>query len=300
MTESESSNLISVQQAARRLPDEDVLVLDVRFKLEDPDYGAQVYAQSHVPGAIYLDLDQDLSSPVVPGVTGRHPLPDPDVFEARLREIGLRKTTHVIVYDDGPGFYAARLWWLLTWLGHTKVSVLDGGLNAWRKADMSMTAERSVRAWPGDFTAHVDDECLVDADTLLKRAVNASDGADFLLLDARAPERFRGEVEPIDPVAGHIPGAFCLPCSGNLDSDGHFLPAQTLRDRFPDPGPGRQLVCYCGSGVTACHNILAAVIAGLPMPRLYAGSWSEWINVPGRPVAVTEPGGGKPGGETAN
>lgn len=292
MTATESNPLISVREAAGQLENDNVLVLDVRFKLEDTGYGAQAYAESHLPGAVYLDLDQDLSSPIVPGVTGRHPLPDPNVFEARMREIGLRKADQVIVYDDGPGFYAARLWWLLTWLGHEQVRVIDGGLNAWRQAGLSLTAERTVRPWPGDFTAQPDDTLLVSAVALLDQIAAAEELPTYLLLDARAPERFRGEVEPIDPVAGHIPGAECLPCSGNLDAEGRFLPAQTLRARFPDPAPEQELVCYCGSGVTACHNILAAVVAGLPMPRLYAGSWSEWITEPARPVAVTEPEAG--------
>jgi len=298
MPVSEFSALISVHQAAQRQADDDVLVLDVRFKLEDPAYGAQAYADSHVPGAVYLHLDQDLSSAIVPGVTGRHPLPDPDVFEARMREIGLRKLDQVIVYDDGPGFYAARLWWLLTWLGHTRVSVLNGGLNAWRRAGMPMTAERTVRPWPGDFSAQPDPALLITAAALLEQIGGATGQTGHLLLDARAPERFRGEVEPIDPVAGHIPGALCLPCSGNLDADGLFLPAQGLQARFPDAEAGQDLVCYCGSGVTACHNILAAVIAGLPMPVLYAGSWSEWITEPGRPVAVTGSKIDQPGDET--
>lgn len=288
MTDSDTSALISVTRAAQLMAGDDVLVVDVRFKLEDPRYGALAYAESHVPGAVYLDLDQDLSSPVVPGVTGRHPLPDPNVFEARMREIGLRKSDLVIAYDDGPGFYAARLWWLLTWLGHEKVNVVDGGLNAWRKAGLPMTAERSVRPWPGDFTAQPDDSLLVAADALLAQTGMEQDTPQYCLLDARAIERFRGDVEPIDPVAGHIPGAMCLPCSGNLNSEGQFLPASALRARFPDAAPGQALVCYCGSGVTACHNILAAVLAGLPMPRLYAGSWSEWITDPDRPIAVTE------------
>jgi thiosulfate/3-mercaptopyruvate sulfurtransferase len=150
-----------------------------------------------------------------------------------------------------------------------------------------MTAERSVRPWPGDFSAQPDDSLLVDADTLLAQIVAGLPEPEFRLLDARAPERFRGEVEPIDPVAGHIPGALCVPCSGNLDAEGLMLPAQTLRARFPEPQPGQALACYCGSGVTACHNILAAVVAGLPMPKLYPGSWSEWITRPERPIGVT-------------
>lgn len=292
MIDSSAILLISVAEAARRAADADVLVIDVRFKLEDPGYGAGAYADSHLPGAVYLDLDEDLSSPIVAGVTGRHPLPDPNVFEARMREIGLRKVDQVIVYDDGPGFYAARLWWLLTWLGHPRVNVIDGGLAAWRKAGLPMTAERSVRPWPGDFTGQPDDTLLVAADALLAQIEAGQESSRYLLLDARAIERFRGDVEPIDPVAGHIPGAKCLPCSGNLDAEGRFLPAQTLRARFSGVASGQVLVCYCGSGVTACHNILAAVVAGLPMPRLYAGSWSEWITDPDRPLAVTEPEAG--------
>ncbi|MBC54689.1 MAG: sulfurtransferase [Gammaproteobacteria bacterium] len=288
----DSSLLISAPQAVEQLVDADVLVFDVRFKLEDPGYGAQAYTESHVPGAIYLDLDRDLSSPVIPGVTGRHPLPDPDVFEARLREMGLRHSDRVMIYDDGPGFYAARLWWLLTWLGHGNVSVIDGGLKAWREAGLPLTTERTVRAWPGDFTARPDDTLLVSADDVLSQITEQREKPGYVLLDARAQERFRGEQEPIDPVAGHIPGAACLPCSGNLDAEGRYLPPQELRARFPDVDAGQSLVCYCGSGVTACHNILAALIAGLPMPRLYAGSWSEWITVPERPVAVTAPEAG--------
>ncbi|MEX2334679.1 MAG: sulfurtransferase, partial [Pseudohongiella sp.] len=247
MTEFASDALISVHQAARRMADDDVLVFDVRFKLEDPAYGGEAYAASHVPGAVYLDLDQDLSSPIVPGVTGRHPLPDPNLFEARMREVGLRKSDQVIVYDDGPGFYAARLWWLLIWLGHTRVSVLDGGLNAWRAAKMPMTGERSVRPWPGDFIAQPDDSLLIDADSLSRQTRSPQSQAGYLLLDARAPERFRGDIEPIDPIAGHIPGAMCLPCSGNLDASGQFLPAQALKARFPEVEAEQNLVCYCGS-----------------------------------------------------
>jgi thiosulfate/3-mercaptopyruvate sulfurtransferase len=288
----DSSALISVPQAVEYVADADVLLLDVRFRLEDPGYGAQAYNESHVPGAIYLDLDRDLSSPVVPGVTGRHPLPDPDVLEARLREIGLRHCDRVLVYDDGPGFYSARLWWLLTWLGHDKVSVIDGGLKAWRASGLPMTSERTVRPWPGDFTASPDDSLQVGADALMAQLGDQQKKPAYVLLDARAAERFRGEQEPIDPVAGHIPGASCLPCGGNLDADGYFLSPRQLRDRFLEIEPGQSRVCYCGSGVTACHNILAAVIAGLPMPLLYAGSWSEWITEPARPVGVTEPGVG--------
>lgn len=272
--------LISVEQLAAALHTPDLLLIDTRFKLEDTAYGQAAYNAGHIPGAVYMDLDRDLSSPIIPGETGRHPLPDPAVLEARLREIGLRKTDHVVVYDDGPGFYPARLWWLLTWLGHSNVSILNGGLAAWTKAGLALTADVNVRPWPGDFVAHVDNTLLVSAQDVLTGDIALQ------LLDARAPERFRGEMEPIDPIAGRIPGAQCLPCSGNLGADGLWLDAQQLRVRFPALESGQVRVCYCGSGVTACHNILAAVLAGLPMPKLYAGSWSEWITDPSRPIAT--------------
>lgn len=274
------SPLINVEQLESMLSDADLMVVDTRFKLEDTSYGRSAYDSAHIPGALYMDLDKDLSAPIIPGATGRHPLPDIAVLEARLRDIGLRKTDHVVIYDDGPCTYAARLWWMLTWLGHHQVSVLDGGVNAWRQAGLEMTAEVSVRPWPGDFVARPDNSQIVDAAQILK-----SD-AHLQLLDARAPERFRGEIEPIDPIAGHIPGALCLPCLANLGSDGRWLPAQQLLARFPQLPQGQQRVCYCGSGVTACHNILAAVIAGLPMPKLYPGSWSEWITRSDRPIAI--------------
>lgn len=272
--------LLSVEQLAAVQGAADLLLIDTRFKLEDSAWGRQAYDLGHIGGAVYLDLDADLSAPVIPGETGRHPLPDPAVLEARLREIGLRKDDHVVIYDDGPGFFAARLWWLLTWLGHGQISILDGGLAAWKNAGMPLTTAAAVRPWPGDFVARVDNTLLITAADLLQG------DAALQLLDARAAERFRGEVEPIDPVAGHIPGAMCLPCGGNLGSDGFWLPADSLRARFPLLPAGQQRVCYCGSGVTACHNIFAAVLAGLPMPRLYAGSWSEWITDGTRPVAT--------------
>jgi thiosulfate/3-mercaptopyruvate sulfurtransferase len=272
--------LISVQQLDAELNAPDLLLIDTRFKLEDTAYGQAAYDAGHIPGAVYMDLDRDLSSPVVPEVTGRHPLPDPAVLEARLREIGLRKTDHVVIYDDGPGVYPSRLWWLLNWLGHSHVSVLDGGLTAWNKAGLTLSSEVKVRPWPGDFVGHPDNSLLISAEDLLKG------DARWQLLDARAQERFRGEVEPIDPIAGHIPGAQCFPFAANLGADGLWLAPDVLRARFPAIKSDQQRVCYCGSGVTACHNILAAVLAGLPMPKLYAGSWSEWITDPSRPVAT--------------
>lgn len=273
--------LLSVSELRALAGHEGLFVIDARFKLDDPEYGARSYAEGHIPGAFYLDLDSDLSSDIVPGITGRHPLPDPALLEAKLRELGLRSTDRVVVYDDGPGFFAARAWWLLIWMGHRQVQVLDGGLAAWVNGGGEITQQQSMVAWPGDFTATTDDSMLISADDIAGKL----EQMPWLLLDARSAERFRGEQEPIDPVAGHIPGAVCLPCTENVQSDGHFLAPELLRSRFENLPSDKPRVSYCGSGVTACHNILAAVVAGQQMPKLYAGSWSEWITDARRPVA---------------
>ncbi len=273
--------LISAGQLESLLSSEGVFVIDCRFKLEDVSYGRKAYQEGHSPGAVFLDLDEDLSSAIVPGETGRHPLPDPAVLEARLRELGMRNSDHVVVYDDSSSLHAARAWWLLVWLGHSKVQVLDGGLAAWRNQGGKTTASMTVKAWPGNFVAQPVADMWVSSGEVLKHL----DTPKWQLIDARAEPRFRGEHEPIDPVAGHIPGAICLPCSGNVDEQGRFLPAAELAKRFAALDSNGELVAYCGSGVTACHNILAAAIAGLELPRLYAGSWSEWITDPLRPVA---------------
>lgn len=281
------SQLIQPEELAERQDQDNVLVVDTRFLLDDPDYGERAWSEGHIPGAAYLHLDRDLSSPVVPGKTGRHPLPDSAFLEARLREIGLRQGDLVMVYDDGPGFFAARLWWLLRWLGHDRVRVLDGGMAAWDAAGFSTVTKLPARPWPGDFLAWPDNSRTVAADVLARDISRPAGEQEYRLLDARGPERFRGEQEPIDPVAGHIPGARNLPCAGNIDDQGRFLSANRLRERLNKVAPDNlTLVSYCGSGVTACHNILAAVEAGLPEPLLYPGSWSEWVTDPQRPVAT--------------
>jgi len=276
------SQLITPKDLATRLDRDALMVFDTRASLDDPNHGRHVYEERHIPGAIFLDLEQDLSGTIVPGRTGRHPLPEPGILEARLREVGLRQMDDVVVYDDGPGFFAARLWWLLRWLGHHRVQVLDGGFRAWSDADLPVRQSKEVRHWPGDFVARVEHHRVIDSNSVL---AHLEDGS-LVLLDARSPERFRGEQEPIDPVAGHIPGAHCLPCGANLDKDGRFLPAEQLLERFTGLPQQGEKVSYCGSGVTACHNILAAVESGLLEPKLYPGSWSEWITDPERPVAT--------------
>src|SRR5690606_2218495 len=243
------------------------------------------YAEGHLPGAGFADLEQDLSGPVIKGVTGRHPLPDPARLEERLRAWGVNQDSTLVLYDDGPGAFAARAWWLLAWLGKRDgVYLLDGGFQAWRAAGLPVTAQ--ITEPPrGTFTARPDARLVLDADSLRRRLGDPT----LTLLDARAEPRFRGEVEPLDPVAGHIPGARCAPFTDNLGSDGRFLPADQLRQRFERLLDGRSpehLVAYCGSGVTACHNLFALSLAGLPLAPLYAGSWSEWITDASRALAT--------------
>lgn len=279
------AQLISTQDLQQRLQQEDLLLLDCRFALEDPAYGRRSYLEGHLPGAHFLDLEQDLSAPVIKGVTGRHPLPDPSALVERLRSCGLRQHSQVVLYDDGPGAFAARAWWLLVWLGKRDgLYLLDGGLKAWREAGLELTCAAPDNA-PGDFCAEPDNSLVLTAEQLALRLGTA----DLTLLDARALPRFLGEVEPIDPVAGHIPGAQCAAFTDNLGADGRFLPADELRQRFDGlrgERPLENLVAYCGSGVTACHNLFAMSLAGYPLAPLYAGSWSEWITNPARPVAT--------------
>ncbi len=279
------AQLISTQDLQQRLQQEDLLLLDCRFALEDPAYGRRSYLEGHLPGAHFLDLEQDLSAPVIKGVTGRHPLPDPSALVERLRSCGLRQHSQVVLYDDGPGAFAARAWWLLVWLGKRDgLYLLDGGLKAWREAGLELTCAAPDNA-PGDFCAEPDNSLVLTAEQLAVRLGTA----DLTLLDARALPRFRGEVEPIDPVAGHIPGAQCAAFTDNLGADGRFLPADELHQRFDalrGERPLENLVAYCGSGVTACHNLFAMNLAGYPLAPLYAGSWSEWITNPARPVAT--------------
>ncbi|WP_263139145.1 sulfurtransferase [Pseudomonas sp. RIT-PI-AD] len=260
------------------------IVLDCRFALDDPAYGARVYAEGHIPGARFADLERDLSGPVRPGVSGRHPLPDPDVLSQRLRDWGIDPDSEVVLYDDGPGAFAARAWWLLAWLGKRDgVYLLDGGLKAWRDAGLPLETACPPPAM-GTFQGQADARLVIEAADLGRRLENP----ELTLLDARALPRFRGEVEPIDPVAGHIPGARCAAFTDNLGADGRFLPTEALRERFEallEDRPVEELVAYCGSGVTACHNLFALGLAGYPLAPLYAGSWSEWITDPRRPVA---------------
>jgi thiosulfate/3-mercaptopyruvate sulfurtransferase len=279
------AQLITAQQLAERLEAPALVILDCRFALEDIDYGQRSYAEGHIAGAHFADLERDLSGPIVKGVTGRHPLPDPLRLVERLRSWGIDNDSEIVLYDDGPGAFAARAWWLLAWLGkRSGVSILDGGLKAWHAAGLPLSLDPPARR-EGSFSGEPDMNLVIAADQLVERLGQP----EMTLIDARGLPRFRGEVEPIDPVAGHIPGAQCAAFTDNLGADGRFLPADQLKQRFAKKIGKRspeQLVAYCGSGVTACHNLFALALAGYPLGKLYAGSWSVWITNPQRRVAT--------------
>jgi thiosulfate/3-mercaptopyruvate sulfurtransferase len=267
------TTLISAEELTSRLRSggDGLALLDCRARLGEPEYGRRVYAEGHLPGAVHVDLDTDLAAP--PGQGGRHPLPDRAELAAKLKDRGLNDADQIVVYDDAGGAFAGRAWWCLRWLGHRAVALLDGGLAQWSGEPSTQPPPDA----PGDFSLRPPLTRTVDADRL------EASLATFTLVDARTRARFEGREEPIDPVAGHIPGAVCLPFQENLGTDGRFLDARTLARRFD--GLGADVVCYCGSGVTAAHNVLAMTIAGLDEPILYPGSWSEWIVDPTRPRA---------------
>lgn len=275
------TTLVDVATLQSHLDDPEWLVVDVRHQLSDTGYGERVYAEGHIPGAVFLHCDRDLSGPMS-GSNGRHPLPDPEKLAQRLGEIGIGATTQVVVYDDAQGMIAGRLWWLLRWLGHDRVALLDGGLSAWLAAGGALTKVAPTHA-SREFKPQQQDR-LVDAGFVLERI----ESSHMHLVDARGPDRFRGENETIDPVGGHIPGAVNRFFKDNLLPDGRFKPAAELRAEWLAMlagSPPDLVVHQCGSGVSACLNMVAMEIAGLPGSRLYAGSWSEWCADPGRPVA---------------
>lgn len=279
------NTLVSVEDLAAHIDDPAWRLFDCRHDLARPDAGAQAYREGHLPGAQFLPLDRDLSGPRT-GSNGRHPLPDPALLATKLGRCGVANDTQVVAYDAAGGMYAARLWWLLRWLGHDRVAVLDGGMPAWQRAGHALTAEvPAVQPAVLEVRRH---ETPIDATYLLTHLTDPQ----LLLLDARGADRFRGENETLDPVAGHIPGAVNRPFRLNLDADGSFKPAKQLRRELEEllrDRPAQNIVAYCGSGVSACHNLLALEIAGWRGARLYAGSWSEWCSDASRPVA-TGPG----------
>jgi len=270
--------LVGVDAVAERIGSADApTLLDVRWQLGDP-HGHADHLLGHLPGAVYVDLERDLSGPA--GQGGRHPLPDAETFAAAMRRCGVSGDRPVVVYDARTSMAAARCWWLLRYFGHHDVQVLDGGYAAW-VADGRPVEQGEAPPRPGDFTPVAGGMPVLGVDELLRFTRRG------VLLDVRAPERFRGEQEPVDPVAGHIPGATNLPTTGNVTDDGRFLPVAALQDRLAHQGiaPGDEVGTYCGSGVTAAHTVLALERAGVEA-ALYPGSWSEWISDPSRPVAT--------------
>ena len=274
MQAASSGPLIDVDELVDLLARDGCTLLDVRYRMGGPS-GHEEYADGHVPGAAYVDMDTALAGP--PGERGRHPLPDVAVLEEAMRAAGVSDDRPVVVYDDWAGRAAARAWWLLRWAGHRDVRVLDGGWSAWTKAGREVSTTEDTRP-PGDFRARPGQLPLLVAAEVLAFA------RSHVLVDARAPERFRGETEPVDPVAGHIPGAVNVPTGANVGSDGRFRPPDELAEVYAF-ARGADVAAYCGSGVTATHDILAMAVAGIEA-RLYQGSWSEWVTDPERPVAT--------------
>lgn len=279
------TTLINAQELAQ-LGTPEWRLFDCRFDLAAPHSGRQAYDQGHLPGAFFLDLEQDLSSPPN-GLNGRHPLPDPQYLADKLGSLGVGPDTQVVAYDASGGMFAARLWWMLRWLGHDRVAVLNGGLQAWTALGQPLTAIEPM-AVARSFVPHLRSGLKVDASYVQSHLGSP----EMILIDARAPDRFRGENETLDPVGGHIPGAINRFFKDNLGPDCCFKQASELQEEFGKlikGGDAHNVVLQCGSGVTACHNLLAMETAGLDGARLYAGSWSEWCADPARPVA-TGPG----------
>jgi thiosulfate/3-mercaptopyruvate sulfurtransferase len=279
------STVVSTEEVTARLADDSWAIVDCRFELTEPSWGERVYRTGHIPGAVYANLNEDLSAPAQPN-GGRHPLPDPELFRAKLGSWGIGPGVQVVVYDQDAGLYASRLWWMLRSFGHEAVALLDGGMARWEREGrptMSGEERRTPRSFAGTFEAD--------------RFVNADQVADlnrdlaYRVVDVRASERYRGETEPFDPVAGHIPGARNRFARLNMNADGTILPPEALRAQLLDllgPVPSRNVVFYCGSGVFSCHSLLSLAHAGLEPGRLYVGSWSEWCRDPARPVARGE------------
>lgn len=272
--------LVSCEELAQHLNDPEWRIVDCRHLLSDVGYGEKAYAEGHLPGAVFMHLDRDLSGPMN-GCNGRHPLPDPKLLAAKLGAVGIDRKTQVVAYDDDGGMYAVRLWWLLRWMGHDSVAVLDGSIRQWTNQGRPLSAE-VPKYESAVFEVELRDWVVTSGQ------VEANlDRNDLALIDARAPDRFRGENETMDPVGGHIPGARNRFFRDNLDA-GSFRPAAELRQEYLSVLAGvepSQVVLYCGSGVTACHDLLAMEVAGLSGAKLYAGSWSEWCADSSRPIA---------------
>jgi len=259
-------------------------IVDCRFNLKNPDEGLALYQMEHIPNAVYAHLDHDLSSPVTAN-SGRHPLPDVEHFKQKLGQWGINRDTQVVVYDDAAGSYATRLWWMLRWLGHDSVAALDGGFSSWKQQGLPVTADIP----PVRSTTYIGEpklDMLVDSDMLQQKLGQSQ----TLLIDVRDPNRFQGLEEPIDKVAGHIPGAINIPWKNNIAENGLYLPKAQLYDHYIKvlrDTPIDNTVFMCGSGVTACHSLLALEYVGIQGAKLYPGSWSAWISDPDRPIETS-------------
>jgi thiosulfate/3-mercaptopyruvate sulfurtransferase len=278
------TTLISTADLSAHIDDPDWVVVDCRFNLADVTEGQRDYEAGHIAGAVFADLDHDLSGPAEKGKTGRHPLPSAARAAEVFSRLGIDANTQVVAYDDKGGMTAGRLWWMLRWLGHDSVAVLDGGLSHWKSEGGPTTSGIESRA-PRTFVPNEVPELMVDAESVDRLRTDP----EHVVVDSRAADRYRGENETIDPVAGHIPGAASAPYMENLGADGRFLSPEQLRERFVHvlgDADAQHAVFYCGSGVTAAHNVLAVAHAGLGNARLYPGSWSEWITDAGRPIAT--------------
>ena len=273
---------LSVSECVDFLQNPGWVFIDCRYSLQEPDQGYQDYLKGHIPGSIYVHLDRDLSGKVVAGKTGRHPLPEIEPFVERISTWGIDHQTQVIVYDNSGGALAARLWWMLRWLGHDRVAVLDGGWKAWVESGNSQEKKEFARP-RRVFLPKQQQDFIVTADFVEK----IRNDPDYLLIDARSPQRYWAVEETIDSVSGHIPGAISAPYSENLDEEGFFLDDESLKKRFEIvllDYPPENIVVYCGSGVTTGHNMIAMLRVGYELPKLYAGSWSDWISDSSRPT----------------
>ncbi len=278
------TSLISFAELSELLKTDSLILLDCQTDLSNRELSYGLFAKEHIPTAQFVSLEDDLSSEAIPGKTGRHPLPTEDKLEKLIQKLGIHEHSDIVVYDQANAMFAVRAWWLLKWAGLKNVRVLNGGLANWKKQGGEVTTEPH-QATHSDYKIQVKQEWIADINDVL------SDNGQSLLLDARAKPRYLGEEEPLDKKAGHIPGAWNADFSINLNSDGLFLSREELAKRFaPVTEQPKPVICYCGSGVTACHNILSMIEAGLPMPKLYPGSWSEWSADDQHPIETKEEG----------
>jgi thiosulfate/3-mercaptopyruvate sulfurtransferase len=274
-------NLIQADELQSRLSENTLMIIDTRFNLQDVQAGQQTYAEGHIPGAFYLDIDKDLSGPKAEH-GGRHPLPDVDILAKKLESIGVSNKSKIVIYDDSANMYAGRLWWLLRYMGLEDVNVLDGGFSGWLEKGFPTTQD-IPEAKPAKFKPRLQYQMLVDKDYVKRRMGNPN----VILVDARAADRYRGENETLDPKAGHIPGAINKPFTENLE-DKKFKSPEALSKHFSDIPKNKEVILYCGSGVSANHNLIALEEIGFKGVKLYAGSWSDWVSYAENPVETGE------------